>query len=158
MVALTVKPILRRHDRGHASILQETGSLTRTEIEGKIMAQPDFDSIKQTDPYGNELWSARKLMPLLGYGRKWQNFEAVVKKARVACQESGNIIEDHFTGVSKMVTIGSESQRDVKDYQLSRFACYLIAQNGDSRKQEIALAQTYFAVSFPPPDEQERLF
>jgi DNA-damage-inducible protein D len=86
-------------------------------------------------------------MPLLGYGRKWQNFESVVKKARTACQESGNTVEDHFTDTSKMVAIGSESQRNVKDYQLSRFACYLIAQNGDSRKEEIALAQAYFAVS-----------
>lgn len=108
---------------------------------------PDFDSIKQVNPYGEDYWSARDLMPLLGYGKKWQNFESVIKKAMTACVESGNIIEYHFTDASKMVSIGSGAQRPQNDYNLSRFACYLVAMNGDPRKEEIAAAQVYFAVS-----------
>lgn len=102
---------------------------------------PDFDSIKQINPYGVEYWSARDLMPLLGYGKKWQNFSDVIKKAITACTETGNIAGDHFTNASKMVLLGSGSQRSLADYHLSRFACYLIAQNGDPRKPEIAAAQ-----------------
>lgn len=108
---------------------------------------PDFDSIKQTNPYGEEYWSARALMALLGYGKKWQNFEGVVKKAIISCTETGNIVEHHFTDASKLITGGKGAVQDVKDYNLSRFACYLIAMNGDPRKQEIAAAQVYFAVS-----------
>jgi len=108
---------------------------------------PDFDSIKQINPYGTEYWSGRDLMPLLGYGKKWQNFEEVIKKAMTACVETRNIVQDHFTNASKKVSLGSGSQRRVPDYLLSRFACYLIAQNGDPRKPEIAAAQVYFAVS-----------
>lgn len=108
---------------------------------------PNFDAIKQVNPYGEEYWSARDLMPLLGYGRKWQNFVAALKRAMTTCRESGNVVENHFTNTSKMVTIGSDAQRQLEDYSLSRFACYLIAMNGDPRKPEIAAAQVYFAVS-----------
>jgi DNA-damage-inducible protein D len=108
---------------------------------------PDFDSIKQTNPYGQEYWSARVLMPLLGYGKKWQNFETVINKGMTACTESGNIVEQHFTDASKSSPMPHGGEREVKDYFLSRFACYLIAQNGDPRKPEIASAQVYFAVS-----------
>jgi len=86
-------------------------------------------------------------MPLLGYGKKWQNFESVIKKAMTACEESGFRIQDHFTDASKGITGGKGSIQYVKDYYLSKYACYLIAMNGDPRKSEIALAQTYFAVS-----------
>src|SRR5258708_11187540 len=114
----------------------------------EAMAQsPDFDSIKQTNMYGEEYWSARDLMPLLGYAKKWQNFEGVIKKAMTACEESGFRIQDHFTDASKGIAGGKGSIQRVKDYYLSKYACYLIAMNGDSRKSEIALAQTYFAVS-----------
>lgn len=109
--------------------------------------QPDFNSIKQLNPYDQEYWSARDLMLLLGYGRKWQNFEAVIEKAMIACHETGNIVQNHFTDASKMVTVGSGAERKVKDYYLSRLACYIIAQNGDPRKPEIAAAQVYFAAS-----------
>jgi DNA-damage-inducible protein D len=109
--------------------------------------QPDFDSIKQVNPYGQEYWSARDLMPLLGYGRKWQNFEEVIKKAMTACKESGNLVEHHFTDASKPITGGKGAVQHVKDYYLSRLACYLAAQNGDSRKPEVAAAQVYFAIS-----------
>jgi hypothetical protein len=100
--------------------------------------QPDFDSIKRENVYGIGYWSARDLMPLLGYGHKWQNFEAAVKRAMSACEETGNSIQNHFTDASKMVVLGSGSERKVKDYHLSRLACYLIAMNGDPRKPEIA--------------------
>lgn len=104
-----------------------------------------FESIKQINPYGSEYWSARDLMPLLGYD-KWQRAEDVIERARVACEIAGQEIENHFTGAGKMVVLGSGARREVKDYYLSRFACYLIAMNGDPRKLEIAQAQAYFAV------------
>ena len=108
---------------------------------------PDFDSIKQINPYGEEYWSARALMPKLGYGKKWQNFEGVIKKAMAACTETGNIIELHFTDASKSSPMPHGGVREIKNYYLSRLACYLIAMNGDPRKQEIAAAQVYFAVT-----------
>lgn len=107
---------------------------------------PDFESIKQFSPYQAEYWSARDLAPLLGYN-KWQNFEVAIQRAMTSCKQVGQIVPNHFTGVSKMVRLGSAAEREVKDYLLSRFACYLIAQNGDPRKKEIAEAQAYFAIS-----------
>jgi len=92
-----------------------------------------------------EFWLARDLQSLLGYD-EWRNFTAVITKAKIACETSGHPIGDHFVGVNKMVDLGSGSQREVDDLMLTRYACYLIAQNGDPRKQEIAFAQTYFAV------------
>jgi DNA-damage-inducible protein D len=108
---------------------------------------PDFDSIKQISPYGVEFWSARRLMPLLGYGNKWQNFETAIKKAMIAFESNKQVVADHFTSVSKKVPLGSGAEREIRDYLLSQFACYLIAQNGDPRKPEIAAAQAYFAIS-----------
>ncbi len=107
---------------------------------------PDFNSIKQINPYEIEYWSARDLAPLLGYN-KWQNFEVAIERAIIACEQVGQIVTDHFTLVSKMVDVGSGAQRPIKDYLLSRFACYSIAQNGDPRKKEIAAAQAYFIIS-----------
>ena len=104
-----------------------------------------FESIKHIDSEGKEYWEARGLMPNLGY-TKWQKFKEVINKAMLACESSNHPIFDHFTGSGKMVKIGSKTKRKIEDYKLSRYACYLIAQNGDSRKTEIALAQTYFAV------------
>ncbi len=94
---------------------------------------------------GVECWSARELQTLLGYS-KWENFEKVVQKAKEACMNAGEIIENHFPDVRKMVGIGSNAERAVDDIALTRYACYLIAQNGDSRKVEISFAQNYFAV------------
>jgi DNA-damage-inducible protein D len=94
---------------------------------------------------GVECWSAREVQLLLGYS-KWENFEKVVSKAKDACKNAGEQIEDHFPDVRKMVHIGSGTEREIEDIALTRYACYLVAQNGDSRKQEIAFAQTYFAV------------
>lgn len=108
--------------------------------------KPDFESVKQINPYGAEYWSARDLMRLLGYG-KWQNFEVAIKRGVIACQQVGQNIADHFTDASKVIRAGKGANQEVKDYLLSRFACYLIAQNGDPRKLEIASAQAYFAAS-----------
>jgi DNA-damage-inducible protein D len=94
---------------------------------------------------GIECWSAREIQILLGYS-KWENFEKVIQKAKEACENAGEVISDHFPDVRKMVSIGSETDRFINDIALTRYACYLTAQNGDSRKNEIAFAQNYFAV------------
>ena len=104
-----------------------------------------FEDIKHIDENGIEFWYARELMPILQY-TKWQNFEKIIDKAKITCKNSNFDILDHFTDASKMVLIGSGAYRKQIDYKLTRYACYLIAQNGDSRKKVIALAQTYFAV------------
>ncbi len=108
-------------------------------------ARESFESLKQTNEHGAEYWSARKLQPLLGYSQ-WRRFEQAIERAIASCETSGNNPANHFAGAGKMVGLGSGSQRQVEDYHLSRFACYLIAQNGDPRKPEIAHAQKYFAV------------
>jgi DNA-damage-inducible protein D len=94
---------------------------------------------------GVECWSARELQKLLGYS-KWENFSKVVEKAKESCQNAGQEISDHFPDVRKMVTIGSGAEKQVDEILLTRYACYLIAQNGDSRKEQISFAQNYFAV------------
>jgi DNA-damage-inducible protein D len=104
-----------------------------------------FEEVKQIDENGVEFWSARDLFPLLGYSR-WEDFDNVINKAKKSCFKSGQNIEDHFRDLAKMAQLGSGSKRSIKDYKLDRYACYLIAQNGDSRIQQIALAQTYFAI------------
>ncbi len=105
-----------------------------------------FESIKHIDEGGREYWSARELMIALEY-KQWRRFENVINMAMIACDKSnyGELL-DHFAKVGKMVDIGSKTKRKLDDYKLSRYACYLIAQNGDTRKKAIALAQTYFAI------------
>ena len=105
---------------------------------------PTFESIKHTDSSNNEFWYARDLQTVLGYA-KWGNFIKVIEKAKTACENSNFPVSYHFADVGKMVHIGV-SQREIQDMVLSRYACYLIAMNGDSRKKVIAQAQTYFAV------------
>ena len=104
-----------------------------------------FESIKHVDEDGNEYWYARELQKILEY-KRWDKFYNVIESAQVACSISNNNVLDHFSQVGKMVDIGSNTSRNIVDYKLSRYACYLIAQNGDSRKKVIALAQTYFAI------------
>lgn len=104
-----------------------------------------FEGHAQQTEGGIEYWLARDLQHLLGYA-KWENFLLVIGKAKTACEVSGQIVENHFPDVRKMVTLGSGAQREIDDIMLSRYACYLIAQNGDPRKLEIAFAQTYFAI------------
>lgn len=107
--------------------------------------QAGFEAIRQTDPDGNEFWSARDLAPLLEY-QDWRNLMQVVDKARAAAAQSGRRPEDHFVDTTKMVAIGSGAQRPVPDVLLSRYACYLVVQNGDPSKPVIANGQTYFAL------------
>ena len=123
-----------------------------------------FEDIKEVDENGIEFWTARKLFPLLGYAT-WQAFDEVVARAARAALNSGQIVDDHFSQLTKLVNIGSGSKRAVKDWKLDRYACYLIAQNGDSKIPQIALAQTYFAIQTHRqeifdnlPDIEKRLF
>ncbi|GAB1372213.1 DNA damage-inducible protein D [Candidatus Kapaibacterium sp.] len=105
----------------------------------------NFEDFLHKTEDGVEFWLARDLQHLLGYG-KWDNFQNVISKAKTACEISGQDIADHFADVGKMVDIGSGAQKEIDDVMLTRFACYLIAQNGDPRKEQIAFAQTYFAI------------
>jgi DNA-damage-inducible protein D len=104
----------------------------------------DFESYSQNIE-GVECWFARDLQKLLGY-TQWRNFEIVINKAKITCQNAGQQVSNHFAGVSKMVKIGSDTEREIDDLILTRYACYLIVQNGDPRKEQIAFAMNYFAV------------
>jgi len=124
----------------------------------------DFESIKKIDAAGVEYWEARELMPLLGY-ENWQKAEDVIARAVRACTNSGQDVDNHFNRTVKMVEIGSNTVREVRNYKLDRYACYLVAQNGDPNKAEIAKAQTYFAIQTRRqeifeqlPDSEKRIF
>ena len=114
-----------------------------------------FDDIKHIDEFGNEYWLARELQSILQY-TEWRKFNGVIDKAKIACESSGYKVLEHFVGADKMISLGKGGQREVPDYKLSRYACYLIAQNGDSRKKVIALAQTYFAIQTRKMELTER--
>ena len=119
-------------------------------MEGVIMLNKKinnktFESIKHIDENGIEFWYARELMKVLEYS-KWENFRKVIDKAMIACENSGFSIKDCFPDVRKSIISGKGKEDFIEDYRLNRYACYLIAQNGDTRKKVISLAQTYFAV------------
>ena len=104
-----------------------------------------FESIRRQGEGGTEYWSARDLQPILEYAQ-WRSLDDIIKKAKIACRNSGQAVENHFAEVRKMVTLGSGARREVRDYRLTRYACYLIVQNGDPAKPVIAGGQTYFAM------------
>ncbi len=111
-----------------------------------VQLHTSFEQCMRTETEGGtEFWLARDLQSLLGYAH-WRNFEPVIEKAKTACENSGKIAADHFAQARKMVDLGSGAQREIEDVMLSRYACYLIAQNGDPTKEPVAFAQTYFAV------------
>jgi DNA-damage-inducible protein D len=114
-------------------------------LTGLKFGTHSFEELKQINQYGAEYWSARDLQPLLGYSQ-WRRFEQAIDRAISSCEQSGNNPTCHFASASKMVGVGSGGTRELADFHLSRFACYLIAQNGDPRKPEIAQAQKYFAI------------
>ena len=111
-----------------------------------VKIKENFDRTINNIPNSDvEFWYARELMPLLGYER-WENFEKAIKRSMDSCETAGITVPDHFREVTKLIMAGKGAQRSVKDYMLTRYACYLIAQNGDVKKEEIAFAQAYFAV------------
>ena len=114
-----------------------------------------FEDIKHYNEFDMEFWYARELQEILEYVR-WDKFGNVIEKAKNACLNSGNNIDDHFSQVGRMVQIGSGAEREIEDIMLSRYACYLIVQNGDPRKEVIALGQTYFAIQTRKQETQEQ--
>ena len=104
-----------------------------------------FESIKHIDENGNEYWFARELQKVLNY-KEWRKFESVINKGKNSCINSNINVLDHFVGADKMIIVAKGAKRKLSDYKLSRYACYLVAQNADSRKKIVALAQTYFAI------------
>ena len=135
---------VERRDAYVKKVIEDAPPLTRFKralVEKAFNAQSPFDSIKRIGKDGAEYWLARDLMPMLGYGDKWQNFEAAVDRAKIAAEVQGHDVKTLFTSVSKKT-----GGRPQQDYELARFACYLVAMNGDPRKSEIASAMSYFAI------------
>ena len=116
-----------------------------------------FENIKHIDENGVEFWYARELMKVLQYS-KWQNFEKIINKAKTSCKNSDISVFEHFTDVSKTIKMPKGAEKTILDYKLTRYACYLVAQNGDTRKKVIALAQTYFAIQTRKQEISEKAY
>ena len=114
-------------------------------MDTKNYSEEIFEKLKHVNEYGQEFWYARELQSALEY-LQWRRFSDAIERAKTACEKSGHRMQDHFADVGKMVRLGSGAKREIEDIALSRYACYLIVMNGDSRKEIIALGQTYFAV------------
>lgn len=149
-----------------APIVDEVGSECTTNHDDLVpVAEQIFETVEELRAAlegaalrlddGTEYWSARQLQALLGYGSSWQNFQKVIERAQMACHQSDRIVQDHFNDVIKMVDIGSGAARASKDVRVTRYGAYLIAQNGDSRKKPVAIAQTYFAAQARRQELQE---
>lgn len=119
------------------------------------VAGSSFDAIRRTRPDGSEYWLARDLCKAVEY-ETWRNFAAAIDRAMIACQNSGSAAQDHFVGVGNMIQLGKGGQREVEDFELSRFAAYLTVMNGDPRKPAIASAQAYFAIRTHQAEQIER--
>ncbi len=115
-----------------------------------------FEEIKRTNEYQSEYWSARQLARALEY-KDYRNFETVLGKAKEACKNSGQSVEDHFGDVTDMIEVGKTASREISDTYLSRYACYLVVQNADPAKEIVALGQTYFAIQTRKQEVQEQL-
>ena len=125
--------------------------------EIKEYTEKIFEEIKHIDENGKEYWEARELQDVLDY-KKWQKFQNVIENAKTACEQSKFIIDDHFTQVGKMINLAKGAVRKIKDYKLSRYACYLIVQNADSSKEVVALGQTYFAIQTRKQELSEKKY
>ena len=123
--------------------------------EIKEYTEKMFGDIKHIDEFGNEYWLARELQSILQY-TEWRKFNGVIDKAKIACESSGYKVLEHFVGADKMISLGKGGQREVPDYKLSRYACYLIVQNADPKKEVVALGQTYFAIQTRKMELTER--
>ena len=116
-----------------------------------------FEDIKHIDENGNEYWLARELMIVLEY-KRWDKFCNVIENAKISCKKSNYMIDDHFSQVGRMVKIGSKTSRNIMDFKLSRYACYLIVQNSNPRKEVVALGQTYFAIQTRKQELNEKVY
>lgn len=123
--------------------------------EIKEYTEKMFDDIKHIDEFGNEYWLARELQKVLEY-KRWDKFNNVINNAKIACKKSNYECEEHFSQVGKMIELAKEAKRTILDYKLSRYACYLIVQNADPKKEVVALGQTYFAIQTRKMELTER--
>ena len=123
--------------------------------EIKEYTEKMFDDIKHIDEFGSEYWLARELQKVLEY-KRWDKFNNVINNAKMACKKSNYAYEDHFSQVGKMIELAKEAKRTILDYKLSRYACYLIVQNADPKKEVVALGQTYFAIQTRKMELTER--